>query len=143
MCGICWCVFVCFVFGMILIFFSSRRRQPRCALVTGVQTCALPISGHHRGGAPVRQQVDICAAVMAGLGAAPDGLRPKVVELATRHKPRVSWRADRKSVGKGTSGAVRRDLGGRELIKKRRKSMSAHILITDTETTEIQRFKVN
>src|SRR3546814_9364928 len=30
---------------MILIFFfSSRRRHTRCALVTGVQTCALPIS---------------------------------------------------------------------------------------------------
>src|SRR3546814_5357033 len=29
---------VCFVF-------SSRRRHTRCALVTGVQTCALPISG--------------------------------------------------------------------------------------------------
>src|SRR3546814_8353170 len=30
----CVCVF----------FFSSRRRHTRCALVTGVQTCALPIS---------------------------------------------------------------------------------------------------
>src|SRR3546814_12777500 len=28
----------------ILFFFSSRRRHTRCALVTGVQTCALPIS---------------------------------------------------------------------------------------------------
>src|SRR3546814_8060807 len=27
------------------IFFSSRRRHTRCALVTGVQTCALPIFG--------------------------------------------------------------------------------------------------
>src|SRR3546814_12974684 len=27
-------------------FFSSRRRHTRCALVTGVQTCALPISRH-------------------------------------------------------------------------------------------------
>src|SRR3546814_17219362 len=26
------------------LFFSSRRRHTRCALVTGVQTCALPIS---------------------------------------------------------------------------------------------------
>src|SRR3546814_4475078 len=26
-------------------FFSSRRRHTRCALVTGVQACALPISG--------------------------------------------------------------------------------------------------
>src|SRR3546814_6256549 len=28
----------------ICFFFSSRRRHTRCALVTGVQTCALPIS---------------------------------------------------------------------------------------------------
>src|SRR3546814_8404126 len=34
-------VFVMFLF---LFFFSSRRRHTRCALVTGVQTCALPIS---------------------------------------------------------------------------------------------------
>src|SRR3546814_6295887 len=27
----------------LLFFFSSRRRHTRCALVTGVQTCALPI----------------------------------------------------------------------------------------------------
>src|SRR3546814_10102608 len=30
----------------ILVFFSSRRRHTRCALVTGVQTCALPISAY-------------------------------------------------------------------------------------------------
>src|SRR3546814_7302090 len=28
---------------IIFVFFSSRRRHTRCALVTGVQTCALPI----------------------------------------------------------------------------------------------------
>src|SRR3546814_20838607 len=28
---------------MVVFFFSSRRRHTRCALVTGVQTCALPI----------------------------------------------------------------------------------------------------
>src|SRR3546814_3999056 len=28
---------------MCVFFFSSRRRHTRCALVTGVQTCALPI----------------------------------------------------------------------------------------------------
>src|SRR3546814_9221921 len=28
---------------MFMFFFSSRRRHTRCALVTGVQTCALPI----------------------------------------------------------------------------------------------------
>src|SRR3546814_5422353 len=30
--------------SVLLLFFSSRRRHTRCALVTGVQTCALPIS---------------------------------------------------------------------------------------------------
>src|SRR3546814_652075 len=33
----CLCVVLC------CFFFSSRRRHTRCALVTGVQTCALPI----------------------------------------------------------------------------------------------------
>src|SRR3546814_1701458 len=28
---------------LLVFFFSSRRRHTRCALVTGVQTCALPI----------------------------------------------------------------------------------------------------
>src|SRR3546814_9039883 len=32
------------VFFGCVFFFSSRRRHTRCALVTGVQTCALPIS---------------------------------------------------------------------------------------------------
>src|SRR3546814_2080152 len=31
------------VYEFFLFFFSSRRRHTRCALVTGVQTCALPI----------------------------------------------------------------------------------------------------
>src|SRR3546814_7462912 len=33
-----------FVDCVCFFFFSSRRRHTRCALVTGVQTCALPIS---------------------------------------------------------------------------------------------------
>src|SRR3546814_3425607 len=32
-----------FVCDVDFFFFSSRRRHTRCALVTGVQTCALPI----------------------------------------------------------------------------------------------------
>src|SRR3546814_7035319 len=33
-----------YYFVFMFFFFSSRRRHTRCALVTGVQTCALPIS---------------------------------------------------------------------------------------------------
>src|SRR3546814_20768368 len=32
-----------------MFFFSSRRRHTRCALVTGVQTCALPICRDYVG----------------------------------------------------------------------------------------------
>src|SRR3546814_2936363 len=43
-----------FTFGFVffLFFFSSRRRHTRCALVTGVQTCALPISMTPRSSKP-------------------------------------------------------------------------------------------
>src|SRR3546814_1630250 len=46
-----WLLFLFLVFRYLMLpywwvlffFFSSRRRHTRCALVTGVQTCALPI----------------------------------------------------------------------------------------------------
>src|SRR3546814_2682344 len=61
-----------------LFFFSSRRRHTRCALVTGVQTCALPISGqripaqHRPADAPatgtmhLRQPAERQARMLAG-----------------------------------------------------------------------------
>src|SRR3546814_2135864 len=33
------------IYSVLFFFFSSRRRHTSCALVTGVQTCALPIFG--------------------------------------------------------------------------------------------------
>src|SRR3546814_10647726 len=33
---------------VVFFFFSSRRRLTCCSLVTGVQTCALPISGREK-----------------------------------------------------------------------------------------------
>src|SRR3546814_1946745 len=43
-------------------FFSSRLRHTRCALVTGVQTCALPISVAvaHRRGLDVPGDLTVC-----------------------------------------------------------------------------------
>src|SRR3546814_10330548 len=34
--------------AVVVFLFSSRRRHTSCALVTGVQTCALPISSPYR-----------------------------------------------------------------------------------------------
>src|SRR3546814_9623003 len=36
-------VLMCLYYSDVCFFFSSRRRHTRCALVTGVQTCTLPI----------------------------------------------------------------------------------------------------
>src|SRR3546814_9907709 len=68
-----------------ILFFSSRRRHTRCALVTGVQTCALPISVR-RAGKAARQ------ARRLGL---PSGLRRGRVSLPPRpdRRPRRRDRA--------------------------------------------------
>src|SRR3546814_3666277 len=47
---------------MFFFFFSSRRRHTRCALVTGVQTCALPIFA-----CPAREDDDAGSAVPEGV----------------------------------------------------------------------------
>src|SRR3546814_8476174 len=39
------------IYKCLVFFFSSRRRHTRCALVTGVQTCALPIFTQTTAGA--------------------------------------------------------------------------------------------
>src|SRR3546814_3121661 len=52
----------------VVFFFSSRRRHTRCALVTGVQTCALPISsGPHRSRGKGQPMTFVYAAIACGL----------------------------------------------------------------------------
>src|SRR3546814_6126679 len=62
-------MFVIMLFSFSLFFFSSRRRHTRCALVTGVQTCALPI---YRKEHPSRELFTRCVLLSEELG---DGLR--------------------------------------------------------------------
>src|SRR3546814_2061763 len=45
------------MFIIVIFFFSSRRRHTRCALVTGVQTCALPRAAGFRSKAATRRCV--------------------------------------------------------------------------------------
>src|SRR3546814_16926889 len=99
-------MFICVFF----FFFSSRRRHTRCALVTGVQTCALPIycwgSLRHSGVATARLRLD---------RARTSGYRHK--PLARRFAAQ-SHRSEERRVGKELS--VRVDLGGRRIIKKKK-----------------------
>src|SRR3546814_17959786 len=88
-----WWALSCFV----VFFFSSRRRHTRCALVTGVQTCALPIYPLFRGRPPRSQR------------------------QRQRDDRSALQQSDRKSVVSGKSVSVRVDLGGRRIIKKKNK----------------------
>src|SRR3546814_4511546 len=58
----------CLLYVLFIFFFSSRRRHTRCALVTGVQTCALPIShSHNRINCPFHGWAFDLAGKLAGL----------------------------------------------------------------------------
>src|SRR3546814_8881048 len=74
-------------------FFSSRRRHTRCALVTGVQTCALPIS---------RQRVKSLTSVRKAR-IEPRWGTPRKTAPATASAPGRLIRTDRKSVVEGKS----------------------------------------
>src|SRR3546814_12084570 len=108
-------MFICF------FFFSSRRRHTRCALVTGVQTCALPISTsstpHHRP--------DHCRARHRGAAALRETGWLRGAERTEQRS--WAWRAgsvaptrDRKSGVEGKSVSVSVGLGGRRIIKKKK-----------------------
>src|SRR3546814_4407135 len=51
----------------LFFFFSSRRRHTSCALVTGVQTCALPISFLAGGPGQRDESLRIADSVHGGL----------------------------------------------------------------------------
>src|SRR3546814_8184569 len=66
----------CCLLELVFFFFSSRRRHTRCALVTGVQTCALPIYNRNMIAdvfirRPVLSTVCSLLIILAGLVAIP------------------------------------------------------------------------
>src|SRR3546814_7621053 len=104
--------FICLViiaYWLCCVFlFSSRRRHTSCALVTGVQTCALPIWRRssdqchaHARALPVRR----CAQSVSALRHRREILHNDCAKIG-----RASCRE------RGVS--VRVDLGGRRIIKK-------------------------
>src|SRR3546814_6625211 len=79
-----------------LFFFSSRRRHTICALVTGVQTCALPISAPLLlGDDGARCGDTACRCAVEGFAWAPlDGIMP----------PRGAYEKGRQNEARGTTG---------------------------------------
>src|SRR3546814_8329463 len=97
----CADVFCCF-------FFSSRRRHTRCALVTGVQTCALPI---YVGREPERVEGDRVAGIALDrshelAGALGIGDRREMLGLG--HGERTAQVAGRVALGtRGSDGVAK------------------------------------
>src|SRR3546814_20309901 len=126
-----------------LFFFSRRRWHTRCALVTGVQTCSLPISGPSQCSDDPRNIVSnetwraIRAATLKEHPMAMRGkpktntkkigdkeLSPATLMMGLGYDPVLSEGSlkppiDRKSGVEGKSGSVGVDLGGRRLINKK------------------------
>src|SRR3546814_8749640 len=91
---------------VLFFFFSSRRRHTRCALVTGVQTCALPIcKNSHRGNMQVGG-FQICAEISANcdlmedvsMATAKKAAKKAVKKAPAKKAKKVGKKADRKSV---------------------------------------------
>src|SRR3546814_9573591 len=81
----------CWFYNMFFFFFfSSRRRHTRCALVTGVQTCALPICPGKRDGG-IRRGSDVIKAMALGAKAVLIG-RPGMFALSYGEIGRASCR---------------------------------------------------
>src|SRR3546814_2417258 len=90
----------------VVFFFSSRRRHTRCALVTGVQTCALPICGFNFvdrliGASHERLQSELARATPDRLLVAAQAIREG---LSLAEINRISgydlWRSEERRVGK-------------------------------------------
>src|SRR3546814_15243198 len=112
----------------VLFFFSSRRRHTRCALVTGVQTCALPIFEVGCGdgfGIPIIAQnagsvvgIDVDSRLI-------EDNRRRLASITNLTFAEVNicdgppaGRLDRKSGGLGKGVSVRVDTGGGRIMKK-------------------------
>src|SRR3546814_8420816 len=63
---LCVLIMDSYIFFLIVFFFSSRRRHTRCALVTGVQTCALPIYDGPRCRNCAEKRLERCQNVLIG-----------------------------------------------------------------------------
>src|SRR3546814_8208333 len=78
-------------------FFSSRRRHTRCALVTGVQTCALPISSARTRARANRSCWESAPPQASPAGRSPRRPRVRSSDVARPHAARCAIRRRERS----------------------------------------------
>src|SRR3546814_14642173 len=116
-----------------IFFFSSRRRQTSCALVTGVQTCALPIlraeAAYRSAEATQARPAPPAEDVATVVGIPEAELTPKVRQALQQLMAEVyALRPELEEVRQQTGRASRRERGshaveisvGADAIKKKR-----------------------
>src|SRR3546814_17281643 len=130
----------CFV---IVFFFSSRRRHTSCALVTGVQTCALPIShaaawlaiavARKRDGDGAMSLFDRINPVRhASTRESAEHYRTEPYVVAADiagvapHLGRGGWRSEERRVGKGCVSTCRSRLSPYHYTKKKQNGSIYH-----------------
>src|SRR3546814_1905802 len=119
--------------GVHLFFFSSRRRHTRCALVTGVQTCALPISRL----AVDRTDVDDAApAALDHAGKAGLGHVEAAAEVDAHHVVPVVIAHPREGAVAGDAGVVDHDVDGPDLFGHPRAAVEARLMVADVRSEE-------
>src|SRR3546814_19593626 len=132
---------LCSSYFFVCFFFSSRRRHTRCALVTGVQTCALPIFTSSRPDWINERNKRSSRINYPSNACSPHGnehptrlyrfatykkthrldSRPShAAEQALEHRPHPP-ELDRTRVVEGKGVSVRVDSGGRGISKKKKK----------------------
>src|SRR3546814_20938381 len=87
---------------LVAFFFSSRRRHTSCALVTGVQTCALPIWRAKIFGA-ARQPSDGARNGLAQGRGNPNQTQPLALHPAGKHQHRDDRSEERRGGKEGVS----------------------------------------
>src|SRR3546814_8876649 len=88
---------------LLVFFFSSRRRHTRCALVTGVQTCALPIyvNGVTKDRTKAHRKPNMAIAATKTREGAPVHRKPSTRIFADPPRNRaVAARSEERRVGK-------------------------------------------
>src|SRR3546814_2992130 len=88
---------------IILVFFSSRRLHTICSLVTGVQTCALPISERRKrqriGRSPVEREKDLAVGLKERAERIGGARGPFVIAIGGRRGGICRGRSEERRVG--------------------------------------------